>query len=98
MLLSLAKFLHVLRSRYTKPKENRIIPYVEPFSWFVEIDDSSCRYQYAIDSGMTVKESKYGMTVFQTHDKDSWVEFLNYCAANKKKIAQEFMVRYADDS
>lgn len=58
-----------------------------------EIDDSSLRYQLALDSGMTIVSSKNGLTTFHA-DMHCNAEYINYCTVNSKALYNELRDRY----
>lgn len=84
--------------QHSKPQQpieqfNSIVP--ERLLFSITIDQSSdpTLYDCAVSSGMNIVEQKYGLTRFEGY-KEAWVEYMNFCEANRKAIAREKHARY----
>ena len=76
-----------------KKVETPINAIVKPFIWHITLEIDTVRYTLAIDAGFNVISRDRDMITL-AGDKDSYIEYLNLCAANKKAITKEFMNRY----
>lgn len=74
--------------------EKPITSIVKLFTFTIEVYSDSILYLLAIDSGMIEVSRDRDLVKFEG-STESYAEYLKYCAANKRKINEEFMQRYS---